>query len=271
MGLESLVRRLKRAAVTVSLPLALLSSGPIFAQPSGSRVRNDYQINAEELVAGPVTLSDIPNFASANYSVLENNGRYDITGNMRGRHRFYHSRMNFHVYGEIRNNRYYPQHYEMHFTHDSAINSEGTIKTIIDFDYVNHKAFPYSRHETQNRMLYDFRQNGVAIDDRVKDIISGIMDFRKSDMNSSGSIRTLINGRVTEYPVTFEGNADVDFHGSPVPCAKFSMRIPKNVIDSNPYRFMFWITQSRSRTPLKIRIQPGRSTLWAIHQSTRRE
>lgn len=271
MSLEAILKKIKKAAVTVSLPVALLSSGPIMAQPSGSRVTNDYRINAEELSAGPVTLTDINNFATAGYSVTENNGRYDISGNMLGRHNLYHSRMRFHVYGEVRNNRYFPQHYEMQFTHDSALNHEGTIKTIIDFDYVNHKAFPYSRHETRNRMLYDFRPNGVVIDDNVKDIISGIMDFRNSSLNSSTSIRTLINGNVTDYPVAFEGSEQINYQGSQIPCVKYSLRIPKNVIDSNSYRFMFWITQSRSRTPMKIRIQPGRSILWALHLSTRRD
>ncbi len=272
MGLESILKRAKKAAITFAFPFALLASGPILAQDSRpSRVTNTYRINAEELDGSIVTLTGIANFASARYTVNEHSGRYEITGSMRGQHSLYHSRMNFRVYGEIRDNKHFPQHYQMNFTHDSAMSHDGTTSTIIDFDYAMHRAYPYSRQVTRNRVLYDYRENGVEIDDSVKDIISGIMDIKASGISESTAINTLVSGHRAAYAVNYDGIQNIQHNGNIISCTRFSMQIPRNVIDRNPYAFTFWITQSRSRTPLKIKIQPGRSILWALHQSTRRD
>lgn len=268
----SLERLLKKAALAVAIPFTLFTASNSVADRH-SIVRNNYRVDAEELHVGPITLSDIANFAEASFTVDESGSDYAITGNMRGLHYMYHSRMNFRVTGSKVDGNYMPSHYEMDFINDSWLSSDGASTTIIDFNYDTDRAFSYSYKvkDGVTTSLHDNRPNGVEIDDSVKDMISAIMDLRHSDLNSSQQIHTLISGRRRTYNARFQGIESIDMHGADMPCAKYRITIPAGIIDSNSYRFTFWIGSGNSRTPLKMNIRPGNNSLLALHTGTIRE
>src|SRR3989338_3030331 len=273
MSLETIIKKTKKAVIAVALSLALFSSMPVQAQNTRS-VTNNYRVDAETLIlGGPFSLADIPNFAEAEYTLQESGNDYVVTGSMNGLHNLYRSRMRLRVEGTRVNGKYMPRHYEMVYTDDTAVSSEGTITTIIDFDYNAHIAYAnsFKVKDGRRREVYNTRPNGVSIDNTVKDMVSGIMDLRNSRLNSSMPINTIISGQRVTYNAHYEGRENTDYLGNQIPCSKFTMSIPAHVIDSNNYIFTFWITQSRSHTPLRMRIQPGRSSLIAILSGTTRQ
>lgn len=272
MSLETIIQKTKKAVIAAALPLALFSSMPVQAQNTRSTT-NNYRVDAETLnLGGPIFWSDIPNFAEAQYTVEESGNDYVVKGSMNGLHNLYRSRMNVTVEGTKVNGKYMPRHYEMVYTDNTAASSDGTTTTRIDFDYNAHVAYANSFRvkDGRRRELYNTRPNGVTIDNTVKDMLSGIMDLRSSRLNSSMPINTIISGQRVTYNAHYEGRENTNYLGQQVPCNKFTMVIPARVIDSNRYVFTFWITQSRSHTPLRMRIQPGRSSLMALLSGTTR-
>lgn len=270
MSLETILKKTKRAVIAAALPLALLSSVPVLAQNTRSTT-NNYRVDAEKLnLGGPIFWTDIANFAEAQYTLEENGNDYVVSGTMNGLHNLYHSRMRVRTEGSKVNGRYMPRHYEMVYTDNTAVSSDGTTTTIIDFDYNTHRAYANSFKVKNGRQteLYNTRPTGVNIDNTVKDIISGVMDLRSSNLNSSMPINTIISGQRTTYNAHYEGRENTPYLGTQIPCSKFTMVIPAHVIDSNRYVFTFWITRTRSHTPLRMRIEPGKSSLLAILSGT---
>ena len=269
MSLEAILMKAKKSFIIASIPFTFLTASHYAVADRNQKVTNNYRVDAEHMSI----FSDIPNFASASFTVNESSGNYTIDGSMRGLHFSYHSRLNIHVEGNKVNGRYMPSHYELNYTDNTLLSSTGTKTTIIDFDYDLNRATSYSYNidDGQRTELYDTRPNGVTIDDNVKDMISAIMDLRYSDLNSSRQIRTIISGRVKNYNARFRGNETVNIHGADMECAKYSIQIEAGVLDSNRYNFIFWIGRGNARTPLKINIRPGNDSLMAWHTGTIRE
>lgn len=270
MSLENILQKTKKAFIVASIPFTFLTASHQAVADRNQRVTNNYRVDAEDL---GVLISSAMNFANASFTVNESSGNYVINGSMRGMHYTYHSRLNFRVEGNKVNGRYMPRHYELNYTDDTLVSSDGTKTTIIDFDYVRDRAISYSYRvkDGQRTELYDTRPNGVSIDDNVKDMISAIMDLRYSDLNSSRQIRTIISGRVKNYNARFRGNENISIHGADMECAKYSIRMEAGVIDRYQYNFTFWIGRGNSRTPLKMNIRPGSNSLMAWHTGTIRE
>lgn len=250
----------------------LLVGRPVESQPTpATRFEHRFRIDSERVSAGPIEVGAIRGVARGSYSIeVKADGKYTIRGEMRGTHVAYKTRLGFTTEGRLTDGAWMPTRYVARLHHDSVLAEERTRETRVDFDYARGKAFARATTEKDGtrRVMYDTRQNGVAIDRNVKDPISALMDVLTADRTGEVSMRTVVNGTVVSYRIRDLGRQTIVVRGANVPCRVRSLSVPAGAIDSNPYQFTLWSRQGNGRHILQARIAPRGSSLMAHYERT---
>ena len=259
----------------VSLVVALVGSGLLVAAPAGSqpttRFEHRFRIDSERFNAGPIEIGSVRGVARGSYTLdVRDDGRYTISGGMRGTHIAYKTRLTFRAQGRLVEGAFVPSRYSARVQHDSVLAEDRIRQTRIDFDYARGRAFAWatSEKEGRRRVIYDNRPAGVAIDRGVKDPISALMGVLTADPSGEVPIRTVVDGAIVTYRVRDLGRRNVTIHGAPVPCRVRAFTVPAGAIDANPYEFTLWSRQGNGRHVLQARIAPAGNSLLARYERT---